>query len=354
MHRTSILLLFGGESSEHDVSISSARNIYAALDNTKFDVILGYIDRSGKWWLLDRFSNDINTHGAPQLAPVLGSGSFVSFPSSKIVKPDVIFPVLHGKNGEDGSVQAIAELLHVPIVGCDMTASAVCMDKLITKEILEFHGIPVVPYIVHRQGAPAPDFSHLSMQLGIPVFVKPARSGSSVGVSKVYNEEGLERALEDAHKHDAVALIERGIAGRELEIAVLGNPPDHTLSSVGEVIVNDDFYSFETKYGSQSKTQLAIPANVEKQTETRITTLAKEAYETLGCKGLARVDFFLADDGTLYLNELNTFPGFTNISMYPKLWKHAGVSYSQLVEQLIDVARRDAKRSSVSSLEQTV
>jgi D-alanine-D-alanine ligase len=338
MDQKTVLLLFGGESSEHEVSISSARNVYAAIDNTKFNVILGYIDTQGKWWLLDRFSSDINTHGAPQLAPVLGTGGFVSFPSSRIVKPDVILPILHGKNGEDGSVQGLAQLLHIPIVGCDMTSSSICMDKIATKEILMTHGIAVAPYEVHRKGGDVPDFNQLSMRLGSPMFVKPARAGSSVGVSKVYSDEELITALDLAHEHDDMALIERGISGRELEVAVLGNPPTHETSRVGEVIVSDDFYSYDAKYAANSNSQVKIPADIDEMTESQIRQLASDAYEALGCRGLTRVDFFLADDGTIYLNELNTLPGFTNISMYPKLWREQGVTYSQLVERLIALA----------------
>lgn len=348
MNRTTVLLLFGGESSEHDVSISSARNVYAAIDNTKFDVILGYISRDGKWWLIDRFSTEFNTSGAPQLAPVLGSASFVSFPGSRIVKPDVILPILHGKNGEDGSVQGLAELMHIPIVGCDMTSSALCMDKIATKELLGRHHIPIVEYKTHRQGEPIPDFNHLSMNLGIPLFVKPARAGSSVGVSRVHSEEEFVAALELAHRHDVTALIERGVTARELEVAMLGNPPHHQASSVGEITVGDDFYSYDEKYGSQSEAQIHVPADIDDATMQKAKKIASDAYAIMGCRGLARVDFFLADDGTLYLNEINTLPGFTNISMYPKLWRHEGISYSDLIERLIGLALHDAANTQES------
>ncbi|MDX2775783.1 D-alanine--D-alanine ligase [Streptomyces caniscabiei] len=340
MDRTTVLLLFGGESSEHDVSIASARNVYAAIDNAKFDVILGYIDRYGKWWLLDRFGSEINTRGLPQLAPVLGSGSFVSFPSSRIVKPDVILPILHGKNGEDGSVQGMAQLLHIPIVGCEMTASAICMDKVATKEILAQHGLPVVPYVTCRRGE-VPDFRQLSMKLGVPLFVKPVRGGSSVGVSKVHSEEELSAAVEGALQHDDIILIERGIAAREIDIAVLGNPPHVQTSVAGEDIANDDFLSYDTKYGPTSKAQLAIPADISPATAEKLDAMARTAYEALGCRGLSRVDFFLTNDDTIYINEINTLPGFTNASVYPKLWKHVGISYAELIERLLSLAVHD-------------
>jgi D-alanine-D-alanine ligase len=338
MNRTAVLVLFGGESSEHDVSISSVRNVYAAIDDTKFNVQLGYIDRQGKWWLVDRLGQDIETHGAPQLMPALGTGSFVTLPGGRVVKPDVILPILHGKNGEDGSVQGLAQLLHIPIVGCDMTASAICMDKLATKEILMTAGIKVAPYEVHRRGTTLPDFNHLSMSLGVPMFVKPSRAGSSVGVSKVHSEEELAKALEEAHRHDDTVLIERGISGRELEVSALGNPPHHQVSTVGEIMPGDDFYSYDDKYAADSTSQVVIPAEMADEQRERIRTVAAKAFELLGCRGLSRIDFFLADDGTLYINEINTLPGFTNISMYPKLWREEGISYSQLIEKLINLA----------------
>jgi D-alanine-D-alanine ligase len=348
MQRKTVLLLFGGESSEHDVSISSARNVYAAIDETKFNVLLGYIDRQGKWWLLDKFGSDLSTHGAPQLAPVLGTASFVTFPSSRVVKPDVLLPILHGKNGEDGSVQGLAQLLHIPIVGCDVTASAVCMDKRLTKEILAYSNIRIVPYEIHRREDAQPDFNQLSMRLGSPMFVKPAREGSSIGVSKVYSEEELIRALALAHERDDVVLIERGISGRELEVSVLGNPPRHKASVVGEIKPGADFYSYDAKYATGSSSEVVIPAVLEDDVALRIRHTAEETYETLGCSGLARIDFFLADDGVIYVNEVNTLPGFTNISMYPKLWRHEGISYSELVERLITLATEDKVSSEAS------
>jgi D-alanine-D-alanine ligase len=339
MQRTTVLLLFGGESSEHDVSLSSARNVYAAIDDIKFKVILAYIDRNGKWWLLESFDTEVSMHpNASQLVPVLGTQSFITLPNSNVIKPDVILPILHGKNGEDGTVQGLAQLLHIPIVGCDVTTSAICMDKLATKEILDAHNIPIAPYEVHRQYDTVPDFNHLSMRLGSPMFVKPARAGSSVGVSKVYSEEELITALNLAHQHDNVVLIERGIAGRELEVGVLGNPPHHKTSSVGEIKPGDDFYSYDAKYSSASTSEAIISADLDDEARAHIKQQAGLVYAILGCKGLSRVDFFLTEDNTLYVNEVNTLPGFTNISMYPKLWRAEGISYSQLIEQLIHLA----------------
>lgn len=338
MNRPTVLLLFGGESSEHDVSVSSARNVYAAIDDDVYNVLLGYIDQAGKWWLLEQIGMTIDTHGAPQLVPVLGSGNFLTIPHNNVLRPDVILPILHGKNGEDGSVQGLAQLLHIPIVGCDMTSSVLCMDKVATKEILRANGIKMVPYEKHVVGQDTPDFNKLSMRLGSPVFVKPSRAGSSVGVSKVYTEEEFIAALDEAHRHDSVALVEAGIAGREIEVAVLGNPPYHQASVAGEIEPEGDFYSYDSKYSSTSQSKITIPAAISTEQLQKVRQWALKAYELLGCSGLARVDFFLEADGTIYLNELNTLPGFTNISMYPKLWRHEGISYAQLIERFISLA----------------
>jgi D-alanine-D-alanine ligase len=333
-----VLLLFGGESSEHDVSISSAHNVYAAIDDDRYDVSLCYIDRQGKWMLLESFDVEVNTHNAPQLMPVLGTGSFVTMPDHKIIKPDVIFPVLHGKNGEDGTVQGLAELLHIPIVGCGVQASSTGMDKLATKELAAFHDIKIVPYTVHRIGEEIPQFEKLSLSLGSPLFVKPSRAGSSVGVSKVHNDSELEKALDEAHGHDKVVLIEQAINARELETAVLGTPPRHMVSGVGEIVPGADFYSFDDKYASGSSASVKIPADIPTDLEAHIQSLAKKMFQVLNASGLSRVDFFLSDDGELYFNEINTLPGFTNISMYPKLWRQQGISYPQLIERLISDA----------------
>lgn len=338
MNRTIVLFLFGGESSEHDVSVASARNVYAAMDSDKFDIILGFIDKQGKWWLLDDFEQVVSTQNAPQLVPVLGTRCFMTVPESKMITPDVILPVLHGKNGEDGSVQALAQLLHIPIVGCDIAASALCMDKVATKQIMQSQGVAVVDYVTHRHGDDTPQFDELVAQLGNPLFVKPARAGSSVGVSKVTNDQGLQAALALAHEHYSVALIEKGVTAREIEVAVLGNPPRHITSRPGEIRADGSFYSYNSKYSSDSASQIIIPAELPEEQQVVIQELASRVYKILECKGLARVDFFVTENNDIYLNEVNTFPGFTNISMYPKLWRDSGISYPALIERLIRLA----------------
>jgi D-alanine-D-alanine ligase len=332
------MLLFGGESSEHTVSISSARNVFAALDDTKYDVVLGYIDKEGQWWLLDNMTDQIDTAGLPQLLPVLGSGSFITIPSSDVIKPDVILPVLHGVNCEDGKIQGLANLLHIPIVGSGVEASAIAMDKVTTKQLLENNGVKTSPYEVHLSDEPFSSFHQLSDKLGSPLFIKPANEGSSVGISKVSNDDELSAALIEAHKYDKKVLIEKTITGRELEVGVLGSGTNIRVSGVGEIIPDRDFYDYDSKYDTASQTKVIVPADLPAEISEKIREITKKSFVVLGCSGFSRVDFLLSDDNEIYLNEVNTLPGFTNISMYPKLWRQEGMTYSALVDALISDA----------------
>lgn len=341
MKPTRVLLLFGGESAEHEVSIASARNVFAALDDSKFDISLGYIDRSGKWWLVSSIDEAGSEHGKPQLVPVLGTKQFITIPNTTVLQPDVLLPVLHGTFGEDGSVQGLAALTHVPIAGPGLVGAALTIDKDVTKRLLRLAEVPVVDWVTYRAGDKAPDFSALTTQLGSPLFVKPARAGSSVGVSKAFNEEEFERALEEAWAYDNKLLVERAMTGRELEVAVLGND-DPQATVAGEIKANADFYTYYAKYDPNSSAEVVIPAeDVDDETQFKLKETALKVYRLLECKGMARVDFFLTDDGQIYVNELNTIPGFTNISMYPKLWRHEGLRYSDLVEKLLSLGREN-------------
>lgn len=338
MDRVRVLLLFGGESSEHDVSISSARNVYAAIDEEQYDTTLCYIDRNGKWWLIDSFDREIIIENAIQLLPMLGVGGFVTQPGGKTIHPDVLFAVLHGRNGEDGTVQGLAQLLHIPIVGCDITASVVAMNKLTTKEVLLANGISVSPYTVHRSYQDIPDFGSLTMNFGNPLFVKPARSGSSIGVSKVYTASEFHDALEQAHHEDDIVLIEKSVQGKELEVGVLGVLPKHRASGVGQVIPGDTFYSYDDKYSKDSSAVVTTQADITDAQMAEVQALALRVFEILDCRGLARIDFLLSQDGRLDVLEVNTLPGFTNISMYPKLWRQQGMSYTELISALLNDA----------------
>lgn len=335
MSKLNVLLLFGGESSEHEVSLSSAQNVYDAIDKQKYIVDLCYIDTDGKWWSVMEFADQISTDNCSQLLPVFGAGKFVAESDGRAVEPDVIFPILHGRNGEDGTVQGVAQLLHIPMVGCDVTASGIAMNKLACKAVLRANGVDVIPYTSHYEYQEVPNFDKLTLEFGDTLFVKPARAGSSVGVSKVGNQEELKQALDEAHQHDPIALIEKAIVGQELEVAVLGTPPHHRVSGVGEVIPGKDFYTYEDKYAADSMAKININADIPAKAKEQIRDTAKHIFQILDCKGLSRIDYILCDDGTLHVLEVNTLPGFTNISMYPKLWQQQGISYSQLIDQLI-------------------
>lgn len=342
MSRQTVLLLFGGESSEHDVSVTSARNVYAAMDGEKYNVLLCYIDKAGKWWLLERWLDNLSGHGGAQLVAAPGTKSFITLPGNKVIHPDVILPVLHGKNGEDGTVQGLAALLHIPIVGCDTTASAVCMDKILTKQVLEANGVKTVEYAVHRRGSPLPKYEEIAAELGDVLFVKPSRAGSSVGVSKVHSKVEFIPALHAALEHDDRVLIERAVSGRELETAVLGNPPHHKVSGIGEIIAGAEFYDYNDKYAPDSTSQVLTNIDLDTAVEEKIRTLSHKAYDVLGCSGLARIDYLL-EGKTPYIIEVNTLPGFTNISMYPKLWRAAGMHYPELIDALIASALHPQK-----------
>lgn len=352
---STVLLLFGGESSEHEVSIASASNVYEAIDKTNRTVQLVFIDKTGAWWLVDKVSNNANSQSAKRLNARLGEGCFTAEDGTK-VQPDIVFPLLHGKYGEDGTVQGLLDLMHLPYVGCGVEASALAMDKMRTKLLLEHYSrynIKTAPWIsLHRFNDwrqqveslcivdDAHGYSDLTERLGNgPWFVKPSRAGSSVGVSRVTKTEDLASAAELAFNHDDTILIEQAIVGHEIEVAVLGNGSDLLISSPGEVIPGDVFYSYEDKYAedSSSRTSLELPDHLAPLSET-IRKRAGKVYQAIGCRGLARIDFFVTDALEIYFNEINTIPGFTNISMYPKLWQAAGIEYPELIERLLATA----------------
>ena len=335
MSKTNLLIVFGGESAEHEVSIRSARNVFDALDKEKYDVALCYIDREGKWW----HATDVSEEGRTdeRLEPILGEGMLQR--ASGEIRPDVLVPILHGPNGEDGSVQGLAQLLHVPILGCGIIGSAVCMDKDVAKRLLLQAGVPVVDYMLYRRGEDVPTYDEVAAKLGEVVFVKPANMGSSVGVNRATDAESFGKAMTEAGKHDRKILIERAIVGRELECAVLGN--DHPEASVvGEILPGDEFYSYEEKYADDSKTKTSAHIDLPAGASDKIRLTAVQAYKALECRGLSRVDFFLAEDGQIYINEINTLPGFTSISMYPQLWEASGLSYSALLDRLVELAQQ--------------
>lgn len=349
-------LIFGGRSGEHEVSLASAMSVYNALDKNRYDVTLIAIDKDGRWLLPD--AKVLLAHAEnPMLVKLAKSDatySLVPYPGDKqivAVEPgrqgaghlDVILPILHGTFGEDGTIQGLLELAQIPYVGSGVLGSAIGMDKDVSQRLLMAAGIPTVTtFCLHRhqyQANPASVQKRILEQFRFPFFVKPANAGSSVGVHKVKTEAALGKALEDAFSFDLKVLIQAGINARELEVAVLGNE-DPKASIVGEIIPRHEFYSYEAKYIDENGAELCIPArDVDKKVAENARAWAVEAFRALELHGMARVDFFLdRDTGKLYLNEVNTIPGFTKISMYPKLWEASGISYSKLLDELIRLA----------------
>lgn len=362
--RLRVGLLFGGESAEHEVSLQSAANVLAAMDREKYEPVLIGIDKRGGWRLADdaRFlleSGDPRrirlgpSRAEVALAPGDRQGELVPLgEAGSLPRLDVVFPVLHGPMGEDGSVQGLLRLSHLPFVGAGVLASAIGMDKEVTKRLLRDAGIPIAAFETIRRGGPRPGFGWLAERLGTPLFVKPANLGSSVGVHRVGSADQLQAALEDAFRYDRKVLVEEAVSGREIECAVLGNE-DPEASVPGEVIPRHAFYSYEAKYLDEQGAELVIPAELDQETARKVQDLSIAAFRTISCEGMARVDFFLREDGELLVNELNTIPGFTRISMYPKLWAASGLAYGDLIDRLISLAleRADQERALRSSFE---
>jgi len=333
MTKIAVLLVFGGQSSEHEVSLASAHNVYAALDEDKYDVFLCYITRKGEWRLVD----GIDERAFYQvLTPLLGEKQFETADGT-IIEPDVMLPILHGIHGEDGDVQGLARLMGLPCAGPSLVGAAITMDKDVTKRLLRDAAIPVVDWLTWHTDDPQPMYENVTAKLGEVVFVKPANAGSSVGVSKVKNASEFTIALKKAADHDSLVMIERAITGREIEIAVLGN--EHPkISRPGEIMPGQEFYSYEDKYDVASTTEVKVPADLDGDVAERITQYALKAYRAARGYGMARVDFFVTDSGEVLLNEINSIPGFTNISMYPKLWRAEGLAYPALLDRLVSLA----------------
>jgi D-alanine-D-alanine ligase len=307
-----VALLAGGRSSEHEISLASAQSIREGLERGDHEVASVELSRDGRW----------SHHGDPVAIE----------PGGGLLGADVAFPALHGPFGEDGTVQGLLEIADVPYVGAGVLASALCMDKALFKDLMASTGIPQVDYAVVREGEdPAP-----AADLGTPVFVKPARLGSSVGISKVDHPEGLRPALEAAFAHDPVVVVEAAASGMELECSVIGNG-DPIASQPGEVVVNADWYDYEAKY-TPGGMELIVPPRLEDSVVERARALAVEVYRLVDCAGMARADFFVEDGDRVLVNELNTIPGFTETSVFPKLFEASGVPYPELLNRLLEFA----------------
>lgn len=338
-------ILCGGKSAEHDISLRSAYNLYnGLLESDHIEPVLIAISREGHWMyrpdgqLLQLAENTsqptIHPDTTAVFLPPSSQGQLWELGGGKLpFQLDVIFPILHGPLGEDGAMQGLLKISETPFIGPDVLGSAVGMDKDIMKKLLIEAGIAIGPYVSLRASDKALSFAEAQSTLGIPMYIKPANMGSSVGITKVTTQEEWQPALNEAFKYDSKIVIEQNIVGRELECAVLGNEfPE--ASTVGEIEPVTDFYDYEAKYLNDQDAKLNIPAELDDETLARIQAEAIKTYKALECAGLGRVDVFLTDNGDILVNEINTLPGFTNISMYPKLWEYSGLSYVNLIEKL--------------------
>lgn len=348
MKKLSVCILFGGASSEHDISCISAKGILSAIDKEKYDIIMLGITKSGEWYLFDDdielLPND-KWLNSPNLKK-----AFISPDSSihgilcedgEVIKVDVVFPVLHGKNGEDGTIQGLLQLAQIPFVGCDATSSGSCMDKAVTNAVADAFGIAQAKWCAFTEYEYRKDpqrcIDMAVKKMGYPIFIKPANAGSSVGITKAHNQAELEKGMEIAYKEDKKAVLEEFIEGAEVEVAVLGNN-EPIAAEVGQIVAAAEFYDFDAKYNNPSS-ELHIPALLSEEKRNEVRKAALHAYKSLGCEGMSRCDFFVTkNDERVLLNEINTIPGQTPISMYPKLFEAVGVSYQELIDKLIGFA----------------
>ncbi|MFZ2103099.1 MAG: D-alanine--D-alanine ligase family protein [Oricola sp.] len=339
-----IAVLFGGRSAEHDVSVLSATNVMRALDPARYDAVPVFITRGGKWLLSSFEDGELSRPESGTEVCLLpgGGGRMIAVPAGGGARDlpaiDILFPVLHGMHGEDGSVQGLAEVAGVPLAGCGILGSAVALDKDIAKRLLNAAGLETARSVTIHQSAP-PAFADLESVLGLPVFIKPARQGSSVGVSKVATEGEFEAALAEGFRHDRKLLAEEFIAGREIECSVLEDAAGGLfVSRPGEIVPAEShgFYSYDAKYIDENGAVLKAPAELPEEIESRIREIAGHAFRAVGCDGMARVDFFVTADMRLLVNEINTIPGFTDISMYSKTMAASGVSYSEIIDRLVE------------------
>lgn len=341
-------ILFGGQSGEHEVSLTSAKGILKAIDKERYDIVPIGITKAGQWLAGGDIHQKLLQAAAGHPIIENDTNSVEAAPENSLILPisetgslDVVFPVLHGPFGEDGTIQGFLELAGVPYVGAGVMASAVGMDKAICKRIFQAHGLPGVPYltILRRrwQADPEQVITECEAAFSYPIFVKPANLGSSVGIHKAKNQEELQAGLDDAARYDRKLIVEQGVDAREVEVSVLGND-DPIASVVGEIIPSREFYSYAAKY-IDDDSELLIPAPLSEEQTEAIQQAAIAAFIALDCSGLARCDFLVDKvTGEIFLNEVNTMPGFTPISMYPKLWAASGLSYTDLISRLIELA----------------
>ncbi|WP_040205660.1 D-alanine--D-alanine ligase [Neobacillus jeddahensis] len=354
--KTKLGLLYGGKSAEHQVSLQTALAVIRALDLEKFEIHPIYINVEGQWIKGPQLNGPVENVKALEfsasnpLTPLSLAPALFQAEAQEAAPLDVIFPLLHGPNGEDGTVQGLLELLNLPYVGNGVLASAAGMDKVIMKNVFAQAGLAQVNYVafVKSEWAKAKEetYTKVEAELGYPCFVKPANLGSSVGISKCSNRAELDAAFIEAFQFDRKVIIEEGVVAREVELAVLGND-EPKCSVAGEIVPKTDFYDYKAKY-QDGNTALIIPADITEEEYGQLEEMAIRAFKALDCSGLVRADFFLTKDGKALINEVNTMPGFTPFSMFPLLWKHTGVEYPQLIERLVELAKeRHAEKQNI-------
>ncbi len=318
MNKLNVGIIFGGRSAEHDVSIQSAKNIFNNIDKEKYNLLLIKITKEGEWRLIKSFNDQ---------------GNKISL-TLEDLNIDVIFPVLHGPFGEDGTIQGLLKIINIPFVGSGVLGSSISMDKDISKQLLENNNIPVAKYITLFEDNIS--YEEVRDKLNIPFFIKPANMGSSIGISKVNNKEEYIKGIKEAFKYDNKIIIEEYIKGREIDCAVLGN--NNPIAFIpGEILLDNKFYSYNNKYNNDN-IKLDIPAKLDKEIVKKIQELSIQVFKILSVKGLGRVDFFLTEDNKIIVNEINTMPGFTKSSMYPKLLEYSGISYANIITKLIELS----------------
>lgn len=357
-----VAILFGGKSAEHEVSLQSAKNVINSLDKNKYEAILIGIDKNGRWMLQDQANYllnaqnpkliSLNNYGKPMaITPADKNGQLTTMSDKKSIGDiDVIFPVVHGPNIEDGTIQGFLKLLNIPFVGPSILGSAITMDKDVAKRLLRDSGLPVPDFLVFQYYEKDNiNFNAIVKKLGLPFFCKPPTLGSSVGVSKVKNKEDFKKAVDTVFQYDTKILFEEFIDGREIECGILGNERPEA-SVLGEVIPTHEFYDYEAKYIDEQGASIEIPAKLPQKLAKEIQELAIKTFKVLCCEGLSRIDFFVNKENKPFINEVNPIPGFTNISMYPKLWEASGINYSDLIDRLINLAiERHKKQNSLKT-----
>ncbi len=338
--KETIAIVFGGRSVEHEISIRSASNICENLDPSYLKLLIG-ITKAGDWYLCPEVTKNIDNGIPLSLKLSTSEVGFYEKGNQDLLKIDIVFPVLHGTDGEDGSIQGLFKAMNLPVVGSDVLGSAVCMDKILSKKILENSDIPTVPYLTFDQSDKEISFEGITEKVGLPFMIKAGNLGSSVGVSRVDSKDGFHEALKDSFNYANQILVEGYVKGQEVECAVVGNGDSIESTWPGEIVLSKayDFYSYEAKYQNEDAIKMVIPAQLSQSIQLEIRKHSEAAFKALRCNDYARVDLFVAEDGQVYVNEINTIPGFTSASMFPVLWKNMGLNYTDLLNKLIGLSK---------------